>query len=34
MNELFSIAGHFIEPKIIDDIAPLGNGLINDTYKM
>ena len=34
MNTLFSIAGHFIDPKTIDDIAPLGNGLINDTYKI
>lgn len=32
MNELFSIAGHFIDPKTIENIAPLGNGLINDTY--
>ena len=34
MNELFTIAGHFIDPKTIADIAPLGNGLINDTYKI
>ena len=34
MNELFTIAGHFVDPKTIDDIAPLGNGLINDTYKI
>lgn len=34
MNELFAIAGHFIDPNIIEDITPLGNGLINDTYKV
>lgn len=34
MNELFAIAGHFIEPNTIEDITPLGNGLINDTYKI
>lgn len=34
MNALFTIAGHFIDPKTIADIAPLGNGLINDTYKI
>ena len=34
MNELFAIAGHFIDPSIIEDITPLGNGLINDTYKI
>ena len=34
MNELFSIAGHFIDPKTIENIEPLGNGLINDTYKI
>ena len=34
MNELFNIAGHFIDPKTIENIAPLGNGLINDTYKI
>ena len=34
MNELFSIAGHFIDPKTIEKIQPLGNGLINDTYKI
>ena len=34
MNELFSIAGHFIDSKTIENIAPLGNGLINDTYKI
>ena len=34
MNELFSIAGHFIDPKTIEIIQPLGNGLINDTYKI
>ena len=34
MNELFAIAGRFIDPSIIEDITPLGNGLINDTYKI
>ena len=34
MNELFAIAGRFIDPNIIEDIMPLGNGLINDTYKI
>ena len=34
MNELFSIAGRFIDPKTIENIEPLGNGLINDTYKI
>ena len=34
MNELFAIAGHFIDPNNIEDITPLGNGLINDTYKI
>ncbi len=34
MNELFAIAGHFIDPNTIEDITPLGNGLINDTYKI
>ena len=34
MNELFTVAGHFIDPKTIEDIQPLGNGLINDTYKI
>ena len=34
MNELFSIAGHFIDLKTIENIEPLGNGLINDTYKI
>jgi len=34
MNALFSIAGHFVDSKTIDDITPLGNGLINDTYKI
>ena len=34
MNALFTIAGHFIDPKTIEDIQPLGNGLINDTYKI
>jgi len=34
MNELFLIAGRFVDPKTIDAIEPLGNGLINDTYKI
>ena len=34
MNELFAIAGRFIDPNNIEDITPLGNGLINDTYKI
>jgi len=34
MKELFSIASHFIDPKTIENILPLGNGLINDTYKI
>jgi len=34
MNNLFQIAAHFIDPKTIEDIQPLGNGLINDTYKI
>ena len=33
MNELFAISGHFIDPNTIEDIMPLGNGIINDTYK-
>ena len=34
MNALFNIAGHFVDPKTIESIEPLGNGLINDTYKI
>ena len=34
MNALFTIAGHFVDPKTIASIEPLGNGLINDTYKI
>ena len=34
MNELFTIAGRFVDPKTIETILPLGNGLINDTYKI
>ena len=34
MNSLSNIAGHFINPKTIEDILPLGNGLINDTFKI
>ena len=34
MNELFTIARHFVAPNTIEEIALLGNGLINDTYKI
>ena len=34
MNELFTIARHFVDPNTIEEIAPLGNGLINDTYRI
>lgn len=34
MNNLFQIAAHFVDPKTIEDIQPLGKGLINDTYKI
>ena len=34
MNALYEIAGHFIDPKTIEAIEPLGNGLINDTYRI
>lgn len=34
MNELFTIAGRFVGLKTIENIEPLGNGLINDTYKI
>ena len=34
MNELFTIAGRFVDLKTIENIEPLGNGLINDTYKI
>ena len=34
MNELYTIAGHFVDSKTIENILPLGNGLINDTYKI
>ena len=34
MNELYTIAGHFVDLKTIESIQPLGNGLINDTYKI
>ena len=34
MNALFDIAGYFIDPKTISSIEPLGNGLINDTFKV
>lgn len=31
---LVSIASHFVDPSAIAEIKPLGNGLINDTYKI
>ena len=34
MNSLFNIAGHFVDANAITAIEPLGNGLINDTYKI
>ena len=34
MDNLSQIAAHFIDPKTIETILPLGNGLINDTYKI
>ena len=34
MDTLSNIAGHFIYPNSIASIEPLGNGLINDTYKI
>ena len=34
MNALFSIASRFVDLKAIESIEPLGNGLINDTYKI
>lgn len=34
MNALFQIAAHFVDMKTIENIQPLGNGLINDTYKI
>ena len=33
-NTLFAIAAHFIDEAQINNIQPLGNGLINDTYKI
>lgn len=33
-NSLHSIASHFVNPSMISEIKPLGNGLINDTYKI
>lgn len=33
-NNLFSIAGRFIDANQVTEILPLGNGLINDTYKI
>ena len=34
MNELIRIAAHFIPEEQIGEISPLGNGLINDTFKV
>ena len=34
INTLHSIAGHFINVAQIESIQPLGNGLINDTFKI
>ena len=34
MNELITIAGHFIPQEEIASVTPLGNGLINDTFKI
>ncbi len=34
MNALNTIAAHFVNADQIDAILPLGNGLINDTYKI
>ena len=34
MNELVKIAAHFIPENQIGEISPLGNGLINDTFKV
>lgn len=34
MKEFLSIASHFIEEALIAEIAPMGNGLINDTYRV
>jgi hypothetical protein len=34
MDTLRNTAAHFIDSKTIEDIQPLGNGLINDTYKI
>ena len=33
-QRLLRIAAHFVDAAIISDILPLGNGLINDTYKI
>ncbi|MCR5014373.1 MAG: aminoglycoside phosphotransferase family protein [Bacteroidales bacterium] len=33
-NPLATIVGHFLDESQITDILPLGNGLINDTYKV
>lgn len=34
MNDLVKIAAHFIPENQIGEISPLGNGLINDTFKV
>lgn len=34
INPLYRIASHFVDANKITDIKPLGNGLINDTYKV
>ena len=34
MNNLFSIISHFNTKGTIQEIKPLGTGLINDTYKV
>ena len=34
MTSLKEIAGHFDIRGTVKEIAPLGNGLINDTYKI
>ena len=33
-EHLFSIASRFVDPSTITEIKPLGNGLINDTFKI
>ena len=34
MNELLSIVAHFHPQGTVNEIRPLGSGLINDTYKV